>query len=374
MSRVYNVIDADGHILEPLDLWDKYMDPKFRDRAPRLVIDNETGKEKLSVEGQLLGSKQGMGGIGGVGARQGEVKAAEMKYNEGRPGGFDPHKRIPDMDLDGIDAAFLYPSMGLFAGAVHDPALAGALCRAYNRWLADYCKPYPDRLFGVAMLPMQSVAHAIEEMKFARKELGFKAAFIRPNPYNNKMINHPDYEPFWAAAEEVDMAIGFHEGGSSGMPTVGIDRFEGRAAQHIISHTMEMMLACLAVIWGGVCEKHPEIRIGFLESGGGWIAPWLDRMDRHFDDQGFNDSGLKTRPSELFKRNCWISFEPVEGSLNVLADYIGPTKIMWATDYPHRDGFFPGAPDMVRERLKGTSPATQHGVLAGGAMGFYGLN
>ena len=375
MSRVYNVIDADGHILEPLDLWDKYMDPKFRDRAPRLVIDNETGKEKLSVEGQLLGSKQGMGGIGGVGARQGEVKAAEMKYNEGRPGGFDPHKRIPDMDLDGIDAAFLYPSMGLFAGAVHDPALAGALCRAYNRWLADYCKPYPDRLFGVAMLPMQSVEHAIGEMKFARKELGFKACFLRPNPYHgNKMINDPMYEPFWAAAEELDMAIGFHEGGSSGMPTVGIDRFEGRAAQHIISHTMEMMLACLAVIWGGVCEKHPKIRIGFLESGGGWIAPWLDRMDCHFDDQGFNDSGLTTRPSELFRRNCWISFEPVEGSLRVLADYIGANKIMWATDYPHPDGFFPGAPDMVRKQLEGASALTKQQVMAEGAKGFYGLN
>ena len=375
MSRVYNVIDADGHILEPLDLWDKYMDPKYRDRAPRLVTENESGKEKLLVEGQRLGSEQGMGGIGGVGARQGEIKAAEMKYEEGRPGGFDPHKRIPDMDLDGIDAAFLYPSMGLFAGAVHDPALAGALCRAYNRWLADYCSPYPDRLFGIAMVPMQSVPHAIEEMKFARKELGFRGVFLRPNPYHgNKMINDPMYEPFWAAAEDLDIAVGFHEGGSSGMPTVGIDRFEGRAAKHIVSHTMEMMLACLAVIWGGVCEKHPKIRIGFLESGGGWIAPWLDRMDRHFDDQGFNDSGLKTRPSDLFRRNCWISFEPVEGSLNVLADYIGPNKILWATDYPHRDGFFPGAPDMVRERLKGTSPATQHGVLAGGAMGFYGLN
>ena len=375
MSRVYNVIDADGHILEPLDLWDKYMDPKYRDRAPRLVIDPETGKEKLDVEGQLLGSQQGMGGIGGVGARQGEVKAAEMKYEEGRPGGFDPHKRIPDMDLDGIDAAFLYPSMGLFAGAVHDPNLAAALCRAYNRWLADYCSPYPDRLFGVAMVPMQSVEHAIQEMTFARKELGFRGVFLRPNPYHGtKMINDPMYEPFWAAAEDLDIAVGFHEGGSSGMPTVGIDRFEGRAARHIVSHTMEMMLACLAVIWGGVCEKHPKIRIGFLESGGGWIAPWLDRMDRHFDDQGFNDSGLKTRPSELFRRNCWISFEPVEGSLKVLADYIGPNKIMWATDYPHRDGFFPGAPDMVRERLKGTSPATQRGVLAGGAMGFYGLN
>ena len=125
------------------------------------------------------------------------------------------------------------------------------------------------------------------------------------------------------------------------------------------------------MIWGGVCERHPKIRIGFLESGGGWIAPWLDRMDRHFDDQGFNDSGLKTRPSELFQRNCWISFEPVEGSLKVLADYIGPHKIMWATDYPHRDGFFPGAPEMMQERLEGPvarDPAPGHGRRRDGVL------
>src|SRR5581483_5861187 len=90
--------------------------------------------------------------------------------------------------------------------------------------------------------------------------------------------------------------------------------------------------------------------------------------------KGFNDSGLKTRPSELFQRNCWISFEPVEGSIKVLADYIGGHKILWATDYPHPDGFFPGAPDMLRQRLQGVSPATQHQIFAGGAMGFYGLN
>jgi hypothetical protein len=139
MARAYNVIDSDGHILEPLTLWNDYMDPAFRHRAPKLVIDKD-GKERLLVEDQILGSQQGMGGIGGVGARQGVVSAEMMSYEEGRPGGFDPHKRIPDMDLDGIDAAFLYPSMGLFAGAVHDPELASALCRAYNRWLADYCK------------------------------------------------------------------------------------------------------------------------------------------------------------------------------------------------------------------------------------------
>src|SRR6266702_6313301 len=354
IGRTYNVIDFDGHVLEPQHFWREYIDPQYRDRAPDLIVD-DNGKERLLIEGKLFGPPAGLGLIGAFGVREcvdgkwlhAPMVPIDMKYTQGRKGGFDPHARIPDMDLDGIDAAFLYPSLGLFAGAVTDPAFAGAMCRAYNRWLADYCKPYPERLFGVAMLPMQSVELAIEEMRYARKELGFKGGFIRPNPYNDKMISHPDYEPFWAAAEDLDFSIGFHEGGSSGMPTVGIDRFVGRAAKHIISHTMEMMLACLAVIWGGVCEKHPKIRIGFLESGGGWVAPWLDRMDRHFDDQGFNDSGLITRPSDLFRRNCWISFEPVEGSLRVLADYIGPTKIMWATDYPHPDGFSPSAPHMV---------------------------
>src|SRR5215813_1805280 len=247
MARAYNVIDADGHILEPLDLWDTYMDPAFRERRPRFVID-ENGKERLRVEDKLLGNPRGIGSLGSVGVRQGVVKANTLKYAEGRKGGFDPHARIVDMDADGIDAAFLYPSLGLFAGAVEDPGLAAAMCRAYNRWLADYCKPYPERLFGVAMLPMQDVGLAIAEMRFARKELGFKGGFLRPNPYDGKMINHADFGPFWGAAEDLDFSIGFHEGASSGMPTVGVDRFEGRGAQHIVSHTMEMMLACLAVI------------------------------------------------------------------------------------------------------------------------------
>ena len=230
MGRAYNVIDADGHILEPLDLWDKYIDPKFRDRAPR-IVKGENGKERLVIEEHMVGDgRLGIGRIGAVGARQGVVEGDTMAYKDGKPGGFDPHKRIPDMDADGIDAAFLYPSLGLFSGAIHDPELAAATCRAYNRWLADYCKPYPDRLFGIAMLPLQSVDLAIAEMRFAKKELGFRGGFLRPNPYNNKMIHHPDYELFWAAAEDLDFAIGFHEGASSGMPTVGVDRFEGDPA------------------------------------------------------------------------------------------------------------------------------------------------
>ncbi len=261
MTCAYNVIDADGHILEPLDLWDRYIDPEFRERRPRFVID-DNGKERLSVEGKLLGNPRGIGSLGSVGVRQGLVKANTLKYAEGRRGGFDPHARIIDMDADGIDAAFLYPSLGLFAGAVEDPGLAAAMCRAYNRWLADYCRPYPERLFGVAMLPMQSVDLAVDEMRYAREQLGMRGGFLRPNPYHGKkMISDPMYEPFWAMAEELDFSIGFHEGSTNAMPTVGVDRFEeDRAARHMISHTMEMMLVALSVIWGGVVDRHPRLR------------------------------------------------------------------------------------------------------------------
>ena len=126
MGQTYNVIDADGHVLEPVDLWDKYIDPAYRERAPRLIVDTD-GKERLLIEGKVLGSPKGLGLIGAIGARQGTVDDATAKYVEGRKGGFDPHARIPDMDLDGIDAAFLYPSLGLFSGAIQEPKL-GRLC------------------------------------------------------------------------------------------------------------------------------------------------------------------------------------------------------------------------------------------------------
>jgi len=374
MTRTYNVIDSDGHILEPLSLWADYMDPAFRDRAPRLERDGN-GRERLLIGEKMLGGERGMASLGAVGRRDGTVVVDDARqYADGRKGGFDPHSRIPDMDLDGIDAAYLYPSIGLFAGSVEDPKLSAAICRAYNRWLAEYCAPYPDRLFGIAMLPLQHTEMAIEEMRFARKELGMPGVFLRPNPYNNKMVHDPSYDRFWSAVEDLDVAVGFHEGGSSGMPQVGLDRFETNGARHIVTHTMEMMMACLSMIWGGVCDRHPKLRVAFLESGGGWIVPWLERMDRHYVDQGFNDSGLSMKPSEIFQRNCWISFEPVEGSLRVLADYIGPHKILWATDYPHPDGFFPGAPDMVRKNLEGLSEETRRQVMAGGAKAFYNLH
>ena len=298
----YNVIDADGHVLEPPDLWESYIDPRFREICPKLLL-TEDGREVLRIEGDdgidLGRGKKPLklGGLGTFGARTSGVKSFRVPYLDGKPGGFDPHARIPDMDAEGIDAAFLYPSLGLFLGATRDPEFSAAVCRAYNRWLADYCKPYPDRLFGAAMLPMQSVDHLVDEMVFAAKELGLRCGFIRPNPYNGRVLHDPAYDPLWAAAQEMDFSIGIHGGSESGQPTLGFDRFtRGFAVRHLVAHTFEMMAAATSLIMCGVCDRFPKLRIAFLESGGGWMAGWLDRMDRHFDDVGMNDTRTEDPP------------------------------------------------------------------------------
>lgn len=362
----YNVIDADGHLLEPPDLWQQYIDPRFRDRAPKMIdID---GLDVLVVEDKEYGRMHGgLNRIGAYGAREGKQYPAQMRYVDGRKGGFDPHARVADLDSEHIDAVALYPSLTLMCGAIEDVGLGSAVSRAYNRYVRGFCAPYPDRLFGVAALPMQSVEAAVKELCFSADELGIRHAFIRPNPYMGRLLSDPMYDTLWAAAQDRDVSISLHEG-TGGMSAAGLDRVPpGPSAAHIASHTIEMMMASLNLIWGGVCDRFPHLRFGFLECGGGWMAGWLDRMDRHFDDAVFRKDGPQSRPSEIFARQCWISFEPVEESLPSLLEFFGPTKVLWATDYPHRDSFT-NAPATITQRIP-----VQHrrSVLAQGALDFY---
>ena len=373
------VIDADGHVIEPPNMWLDYIDPQFRDKAPRL-IKTEAGGEKFWIcdDFSIGHDTSKLGGVGSIGAREGEVvfKNTELEnavsYEEARKGGFDPHARIPDMDKEGIDSSFLYPTLGLFTNPVRDPAQGAANARAYNRWLAEYCQAYPDRLFGVTALPLQSMERAVEELRFCTKEFGFKAAYVRPNPQDGRPLHHPDFYPLWQEAQDLDVAIGIH--GGAGQPNMGSDRFpikEGHAVEHCVVHTLEMMAASASFIMCGICERFPSLRVAFLESGGGWMLGWLERMDRHVEDQGMNDTGLTALPSEIFARQCFISFEPVERKgLKVLPEALGPTNILWSSDYPHADGFW-GAAKMIKKL--GLDPDIEAAVLGGGAKRFYGI-
>ena len=179
------------------------------------------------------------------------------------------------------------------------------------------------------------------------------------------------YDPLWAAAQELDFAIGIHGGSESGQPTLALDRFTRVSrVRHLVAHTFEMMAAAASLIMCGVCDRFPKLRIAFLESGGGWMAGWLDRMDRHFDDVGMNDTRLTTAAQRNLPPAMLYLVRAGGRFAQALADYIGSEHILWATDYPHPDGF-PDAPNMIKGM--GLPPETLANVLAAGARRFYGL-
>jgi predicted TIM-barrel fold metal-dependent hydrolase len=277
------------------------------------------------------------------------------------------------MDSEGIDQAVLYPSIGLYFWALEDPDAATALARAYNDWLSGYCGADPDRLFGAAMLPMQDPGAAACELRRAVTELGFRSAFVRPNPCMGRSLSDPAYEPVWDAAEEVGAPIGIHEGSSVIVPTLGSDRPFNPLVLHAVSHPFEEMLACAQMIAFGTLERHPGLRLVFLESGGGWAPFWLERLDEQTETFGGFCPDMSLLPSEYFARQCAISFEVDEATLPALLPFIGTERVVWGSDYPHHDATFPGAVAALRRTLAPLDVAAQAKVLGGNARSIYGL-
>jgi predicted TIM-barrel fold metal-dependent hydrolase len=169
-------------------------------------------------------------------------------------------------------------------------------------------------------------------------DFGWKAVYLRPNPTKGRLLSDPVYEPFWTECERLGIAVGIHEGTHSRLPTTGADRFNTRFALHACSHPMEQMMALLALIEGGVLERHPHLRVGFLESGCGWLPYWLWRLDHVYEDVHWEVAdNVKIKPSEYFRRQCFISIEPDELYLTEIVDYIGYDNLIFGSDYPHVD-------------------------------------
>jgi predicted TIM-barrel fold metal-dependent hydrolase len=221
------------------------------------------------------------------------------------------------------------------------------------------------------MVPLQDSPAAAAELRRCHEELGFPAAFVRPNPCVGRTIAHPANEVVWDMAEELGVAIGIHEGSSVTIPTLGADRPFNPFILHAVSHAFEQMLACASLIAFGVLERHPELHVVFLESGGGWGPFWLERLDEQV--HGFGDfcPEMKLLPSEYFARQCWISFEVDEATLSPLAPVIGEDHIVWGSDYPHHDATFPGAVKELREAISPLSAEARAKVLGGNARQLY---
>ena len=357
------VIDSDGHVIEPPDLWARYLEERYRPRAPRPVRD-ENGRFGYVVDDRYLMR---------VAASLAVPRAAGGGEARIREGGWDPHKRLEDMDAEGIDVAVLYPTLAFFFPEIGDVALHAALCRAYNDWLADYCKAAPERLLGVALLPLQDVEASIRELERATGSLGFRGAFVRPNPYAGRPIQHPAYDPFWDCASSLGVPITVHEGVSDALPTLGRDRTENPVFLHLMSHPFEQMAACGGLILGGVLERFPDLRCVFLESGSGWAPYWLDRMDEHFAVWHKKLPAVRRAPSEYFARQCFIAMDPDDGLAATTVGLLGDACVVWSSDYPHIDATFPGAVKQSLESLGALPEASIRKVLGGNALRLYGL-
>jgi predicted TIM-barrel fold metal-dependent hydrolase len=315
-----------------------------------------------------------------------------------RPGGYDPDARVADLDVEGIAAAVVYPTMSLFYGPVDEiQALRNVdfvldCQRAYNDWVAEFCAAHPRRLFGVAAVPLQDVAKAAAEARRAVK-LGLRGVFIRPSPYVDELpLSHPVYDPFWATCQDLDVPVGLHPGVHVDTPgacrKLGLVHVDanttitnqmvdplhgGSAFGQAIGNTVDMIVSMGRLLMGGVCERFPHLRLLFLEAGGGWVPTQLERMDEQVKAFPLERRWLRLLPSEYFKRQCWISFEPGEWNLAASAGVLGADRILWASDYPHPDIAFPGAAAELRATLAPLAESAQRQIAGGSAIAAYRL-
>jgi predicted TIM-barrel fold metal-dependent hydrolase len=224
----------------------------------------------------------------------------------------------------------------------------GAFTRAYNTWLyEEFCSYDPERLRGVGAVNQHDPEGMVKELHRIA-DFGWKAVFLRPNPVKGRILSDPAYEAFWTECEALDIAVGLHEGTHSLLPTTGVDRFHTRFALHACSHPMEQMMALLALIEGGVLERHPKLRVGFLESGCGWLPYWLWKLDEEYKNLHWEvKDRVRCLPSEYFRRQCYIAIEPSEPYLSQIIDYIGSDNLLFGSDYPHMDHQLHGVKGVV---------------------------
>ena len=191
---------------------------------------------------------------------------------------------LGDADRDQIDTMVLYPSLGLCTPTLEDPEFAAGFARLYNEWIADYCKSSDGRLHGIAVTPIEHGDVAIDIMREA-KDLGLVATHIPP-ALKTRNLDHPDLDPFYAAAVELEMPLGIHGAPGVHLPKIGVDRFTNYIQVHCISFPFDQMTAMTALVSGGVFDRHPDLRVAFLEAGVGWVPFFIDRLHEHFEKRG----------------------------------------------------------------------------------------
>jgi predicted TIM-barrel fold metal-dependent hydrolase len=376
--KSYGFIDSDSHVLEPSDLWEHYLEPKYRDQAPvtrtGYLVDEASGTlafvNDVSVGGidqpiDFFGKSVTMPNLGQI-------------YDDYAQAGFPAKVYIEAMDKTGIDYMVLYPSAGLYTNQAPtlSAEVAAAYRRAYNNWLADFCSEGGGRLIGVGGIDLRDPDRAAEEAVRCVEKLGFKGVYINPSPVGPQPLWDPAMDRLWATVADLGVPVGVHVGAKNATDPFLYHYLPGLGSvQGIAAFIIGNMIACAGFIAGGVLERHPTLRVVHLESGAGWAAVWLYRLQAR-NQGGFKEielPGLTMEPIEYWRRQCYISADPDDPGIRQVVEAIGDDNIVVATDFGHPEGrYFSNAVEEI-ESLRLPEEA-QRKMMWDNAVKLYGID
>lgn len=371
------VLSSDSHIVEPPDVW--AVDTEFGDRMPRIVADGPDewwyvdGKRTMSFLGTQTGDRF-------------VVDSHELKtsgaFAEVRPGAYDPARYLTENEEDGIWGSVLYPSQGLVLFAVPTSDLVTRAMAIYNDWIAEFCSHDPARLKGLAMLNVDDVDGAVAELERVRAK-GLVGALISVAPPAWGSYRQPEYDRLWAAAQDLGMPLSLHVGTDRADPRVGDDAFRLNVKEvppsRFVNQDYQVRIALSEIIYSGVFERFPDLRIGAVEHELSWIPVFLQRLDYNYTDRPprgpewrrFTDPDVL--PSDFFRRNVFVSFQEDPYGLR-LRDVFGTDVLVWGSDYPHTESTFPRSRAILETILADLTPEEIRAVVSGNTAALYGFD
>ena len=370
MIAEYRLYSSDSHIVEPPDLWLERIDPRYKDRAPHLVHEENT--DQWYVDGDMKFGVIGVNGQAGQRFEDPTKLTVGSTYEEMIPrGGYDPNSRVKDMDRDHISGDVIYPSQGLFTYAFPDTDLLNAVFRAYNDWLVDFCKPYPDRLKGIAMINVDRIGEGIGELERCAK-MGMPGAMIATRPLEHR-YDHPMYKPLWAAAQDLNIPLSLHTGCARA-------KDKERLPRDFVTFPLAVTQAqvCLAaMVFSGVFERYPKLRVGAVEYELAWAPYFMQSLDGSYELRAQFPTSVTFKggrlPSDFMLQNVFYSFQ--EDDLGIqLCHYMGVDNIMWGSDYPHAESTFPKSKEIVKRILEGVADDEKAKIAGLNTARMYGFD
>ena len=276
--------------------------------------------------------------------------------------------------------------------ALHDVEFVADCIRAYNDWLADFCAHAPEPSVRRRGRAVARRRRARSPKCGTRIRRGLKGVFVRPSAYVDELpLNHHVYDPFWAVCQDLSMPVSFHPAVHVDTPgacrkfglvavsenttitNMAMDEIHGGSALgQAVGNIADMVVTMGRLLMGGVCERFPNLKLVLLESSGGWVPSMLERMDEQVEAFPLEKRWLSLLPSEYFRRQCYVSFEPEEWNLAAAAEYLGTDRILWASDYPHPE-YHPGIVDELRTRIDKLPAEDQARILGTNAIDCYAL-